>query len=315
MNALALGYFSNPSLVKGKEDLELMEKAYATKKTIKSTHNLAWYYYIDCWGSLEKALGLQKECISMQPKSFYPYFLYGYMLLANNQSVEAIENLEIAHSKHKSREIIHNLGTAYAKSGNFEIAKKYLVEVANKEDIEKISKYNLALVQIKLKQKKEALTIAEEFRQMIVDNSFRFGDIDSFEVAYLYYLLEDYHSAYACCKTCDYNYDLLSWEYVPYLIYKNDIDEFQKLVASEIEEKTNWIIENKDNKEFWEDDTEEEKQEYLAERKSEIIRLTNLEAEFALNKPNIDVNNLYFLESCGCLLFGCSEHNYLKDDE
>ncbi|MEM7714619.1 MAG: hypothetical protein AAF349_13770 [Cyanobacteria bacterium P01_A01_bin.68] len=312
MNALALGYFSNPSLLKGKEDLELMEKAYATKKTIKSTHNLAWFYYLECWGSLEKALGIQKECISMQPKSFYPYFLYGYMLIADNQSLEAIENLEIAYSKHKSREIIHNLGTAYAKSGNFNVAKNYLIEVANDKDIENKSKYNLAIVKIQLVEKEDALKIIKELEKQID----KYDDIDSFAVAYLYYILEDYDTAYSCCKMADWNiYDLFSWEHVPYLIYKNDIEEFKKLVASEIEDKKNWIIENKDNDEFWEDDTEEEKQQYLTECESEITRLTNLEAEFALNKPNIDINNQYLLESCGCLLFGCSEHNNLKCDE
>ena len=312
MNALAIGYLSNPNLLKGKEDLELMEKAYATKKTIKSTHNLAWYYYIECWGSLEKALGIQKECISMQPKSFYPYFLYGYMLLANNQSVEAIENLEIAHSKHKSREIIHNLGTAYAKSGNFNVAKNYLIEVANDKDIENKSKYNLAIVKIQLGEKEDALKIIKELEKQIEKSD----DINSFAVAYLYYLLEDYDKACACCKMPDWNiYDLFSWEYVPYLIYKNDLELFRKTVTAEIENKKTWIKENKDNHEYWEDDTEEEKQQELAERGSEITRLNNLETEFALDKPNIDINNEYLLESCGCLLFGCSEHNNLKDDE
>ena len=312
MNALALGYFSNPSLVKGKEDLELMEKAYATIKTIKSTHNLAWFYYMECWGSLEKALEIQKECMAMEPKSFYPYFLYGYMLLANNQSLDAIKNLEIAYSKHKNRDIIHNLGTAYAKSGNFETAKEYLITATNDKDIENKSKYNLAIVKIQLGEKEDALRIIKELEQQID----KCDDIDSLEVAYLYYLLEDYDKAYACCKMNGWdNYELLGWEYVYYLIYKNDIEEFKKLVASEITNRTNWIIENKDNNEFWEDDTEEEKQEYLAEWESEIIRLTELEAEFALNKPNININNQYLLESCGCLLFGCSEHNNLKCDE
>ena len=312
MNALALGYFSNPSLVKGKEDLELMEKAYATKKTIKSTHNLAWFYYMECWGSLEKALAIQKECMAMEPKSFYPYFLYGYMLLANNQSLDAIKNLEIAYSKHKNRDIIHNLGTAYAKSGNFETAKEYLITATNDKDIENKSKYNLAIVKIQLGEKEDALRIIKELETQVD----KYDDTDSFAVAYLYYLLEDYDSAYVCCKRCDWNhYGLFSWEYIPYLIYKNDIEEFKKLVASEIANRTNWIIENKDNNEFWEDDTEEEKQEYLAEWESEITRLTELEAEFALNKPNININNQYWLESCGCLLFGCCEHNNLKDDE
>ncbi|WP_414623590.1 tetratricopeptide repeat protein [Calothrix sp. CCY 0018] len=104
MNALALGYFENPSLVQDNEDLKLLERAYQTKKTIKSTHNLAWYYYMEFGATLEEAIKIQQECISMSPKSFYPYFLYGCMLLQNNQYSEAIKYLEIAYSKEQKRD-------------------------------------------------------------------------------------------------------------------------------------------------------------------------------------------------------------------
>ncbi|MEO1428176.1 MAG: hypothetical protein AAFV71_03750 [Cyanobacteria bacterium J06633_8] len=312
MNTLAIGYLNNPSLVKDKEDLRLMEKAYATKKTIKSTHNLAWFYFIECWGSLEKALEIQKECISMQPKSFYPYSLYGYLLLANNQPHEAIENLEIAYSKHKSREIIHNLGTAYAQSGNFDIGKEYLIAATNDKDIVNRSKYNLAIVKIQLGEKEDARKIVKELEQEIN----KCEEIDSFEVAYLYYLLNDYHRAYTCCQNCDWNHsDLFSWQHIPYLIYINDIDTYRIIVAGEIDKQENWIKQIKDNHQNWDDYTEEEKQEELVELKSEVLRLSNLEAKFALDKPNININNYYLLESCGCLLFGCEEHGNLQDDK
>ncbi|MGB3757231.1 MAG: tetratricopeptide repeat protein [Rivularia sp. (in: cyanobacteria)] len=316
MNALALGYFENPSLVKDNEDLKLLERAYKTKKTIKSTHNLAWYYFLEFGATLEEAIKIQQECISMNPKSFYPYFLYGCMLLQNNQYSEAIKYLEIAYSKEQKRDIANDLGIAYAKQGIFTSAKNYLTQAVNQEDIENKSKYNLALVQIQLREKKQALAIAEELKQIIIDSSDKFHDIDSFEVAYLYYLLDDDDTAYSCCRMSDWNsYDLFSWECVSYLIYKNNTEVFKKLVASELEKKKTWIKANKDNDDYWEDDTEEEKQQELAERESEITRLTNLEAEFAVDKPNIDINDRYLLESCGCLLFDCPRHDNLKDDE
>lgn len=316
INSLALGYLENPSLVKDNEDLKLLEKAYQTRKTIKSTHNLACYYYIEFGATLARAIEIQQECISMNPKSFYPYFLYGCMLLENNQFLEAIKSLEIAYSKEQIRNIASYLGVAYAKQGNFNKAKDYLIKAANQEDIENKSKYNLAIVQIKLGDKQAALTIVEELKQVIIDGSNRFNDIDAFEVAYLYYLLNDDDAAYSCCKLCDWNhYYLSSWQHVSYLIYKNDIELFQKIINSEIEREKTWIKENKDNDEYWEDDTEEEKQLYLAERESEITRLANLEAEFAIGKPNIDINNQYVLEGCGCLLFDCPQHDNLKDDQ
>jgi len=318
MNELALGYFLNPVSLQDNEDVKLLEKAYHTNKTIKSTHNLAWFYY-EGYGensSLERAIEIQQECISMNPKSYYPYHLYGVLLLINKQYSEAIKYLEIAYSKENCRDIANDLGVAHAILGNFEIAKYYLIKAAKVKDIEYKSKYNLAIAKIQLNEKEDALAIAEEFKKLIIDGVDKFDIIDGFSVAYLYYLLDDKDTAYACCKTCDWNiYDLLSWEFIPYLIYQNDIEVFKRLVASEIENKQTWIKENKDNNEFWEDDTEEEKQEYLAERESEITRLTNLEAEFMSGKPSIDINDSYFLEYCGCLLFGCPEHNNLKDDE
>ena len=318
MNELALAYFNNPNLLQDNEDVKLLEKAYQIKKTVNSTHNLAWFYY-EGYGensSFERAIEIQHECISMNPKSYYPYHLYGVMLLGNKQSSEAITYLEIAYSKEKCRDIANNLGVAYAQQGDFRKANDYLIKAINEKDIENKSKYYLAIVKIQLGEEEDALKIAEEFKQIIIDGVNNSDIIDAFEVAYLYYLLNDYDSAYSCCKMCDWNiYDLFSWEHVPYLIYKNDVELFKKLVASEIENKKNWIIENRNDDEYWKDDTEEEKQQELAEGESEINRLTNLEAEFALGKPNIDINNRYCLEYCGCLLFDCSEHNNLKDDE
>ena len=318
INKLALGYFLNPNLLKDNEVVKLLEKAYQIKKTIKSTHNLAWFYYegYGAAATLERAIEIQQECISMNPKSFYPYQLYGVMLLSNNQCLEAIKYLEIAYSKGKFRDIANDLGVAYAQQGDFQNANDYFIKAINEKDIEYKSKYNLAIAKIQLGKKEDALKIAEEFKQMIIDGVNISDAIDAFEIAYLYYLLNDYDSAYSCCKMCDWNiYDLFSWEHVPYLIYKNDVELFKKLVASEIENKKNWIIENRNDDEYWKDETEEEIQQELAEGESEINRLTNLEAEFALGIPNIDINNRYCLEYCGCLLFDCSEHNNLKDDE
>ena len=319
MNKLALGYLVNPDLLQDNEDVKLLEKVYQTKKTIKSTHNLAWFYYCEGCGENskpERAIEIQQECISMNPKSFYPYRLYGQMLLKNNQPLEAIKYLEIGYSKENCREIANNLGVLYAQQGDLHSCHDYFIKATNEKDIEYKSKYNLAITKIQLGETEGALRITEELKKNIIDGNNGSDDVDYFEVAYLYYLLNDDDSAYSCCKKCDWNYyDLFSWEYVTYLIYKNDLEVFKKLVADQIEKEKNWIKENKDNDEYWEDDTEEEKQQELAQRESHITRLRNLEAEFARNKPNTDVKNQFLLETCGCLLFDCVRHGNLKDDE
>ncbi len=330
MNKLALGYFVNPDLLQDNEDVKLLEKAYQTKKTVKSSHNLAWFYYKG-YGenrSFARAMEIEQECISMNPKSFYPYQLYGQMLLRNNQFLEAIKYLEIAYSKENcryitddlgvtcSKQIANNLGIAYAQQGDLQKSHDYFIKATNEKDIEYKSKYNLAITKIQLGKKEDALIITEEFKKNIVDGNKGSDAVDYFEVAYLYYLLNDYETAYYCCKKCDWSlWNLWSWKHVPYLIFIFDIELFKKLVASKIEEENNWIKDNKDNDEYWQDDTEEEKQQELAEREYEINRLTNLEAEFALGKPNININDSYLLEYCGCLLFDCHMHDHLKDDE
>lgn len=45
INRIAIGYLENPSMLTDNEDLKYFELAYNTKKTIKSSHNLAWYLY------------------------------------------------------------------------------------------------------------------------------------------------------------------------------------------------------------------------------------------------------------------------------
>ncbi|MEM9922865.1 MAG: hypothetical protein AAF915_03790 [Cyanobacteria bacterium P01_D01_bin.50] len=244
----------------------------------------------------------------MNPKS-------GCMLLQNHQPLEAIEPLEIAYSKMPRRDIANNLGIAYANDRNFHKAKYYLIKASNEDDIENISKYNLAIVKIQLEEQEDALEIAGELKQIIADQPLS-DAIDAFEVASLYYLLNDCDRAYSCCKMRDWNiYNLFSWKYIPYLIYKNDLGVFKKLVNDRIEKDKKWIKENKDNDEYWQDDTEEEKRQELAQRESQMTQLMNLEAEFALNKPNIDINNQLLLESSGCLLFDCVRHGNPKDDE
>ena len=339
INSLALGYMENPSLITDNEDLKFLEKAYQTKKTIKSTHNLAWFYYMEFGGSLERAIEIQQECISMNPSSFYPYFLYGCMMLEKNQYSEAIKYLGIAYSKDHSsrensskensskeplREITHNLGTAYAKSGELSQARNYLILASNNQDIECKSKYNLAIVKTLLEEKKNAFNIVEELKQTIIDNGNKFDDVDALDVAYLYYLLEDDKSAYECCLISNWEYyDLFSWEHVPYLIYKFNRETYQKLVESEIQQRNNYIKQINDNHQDWEDYTQEEKQEEIVSLKSQINKLTKLETEFS-QRPNIDirdgtivaaVGDRYIVESCGCLLFGCLRHNNLEDDK
>ena len=84
INKVALGYMNNPDMCSEQEDLDFFEKAYKLKKTIKSSHNLAWQLYFE-YGSEERALKIQEECMSLEPCSSIPYHFYGYRFLSKSR--------------------------------------------------------------------------------------------------------------------------------------------------------------------------------------------------------------------------------------
>ncbi len=92
INQIAIGYFENPSMLTDNEDLKYFELAYSIKKTIKSSHNLAWYLYFE-WSEENRAIEIQKELIEQKPKSFLPYYLLGFMLLEKGDYENALEYL------------------------------------------------------------------------------------------------------------------------------------------------------------------------------------------------------------------------------
>ena len=67
INQIAIGYIENPSMQTDNDELKFFELAYSLKKTIKTTHNLAWYLYFE-WGEQERAIEIQKEKINKNPK-------------------------------------------------------------------------------------------------------------------------------------------------------------------------------------------------------------------------------------------------------
>lgn len=52
INSLAIGYFENDDQKTDKKDFDYFEKAYNLKKTVKSTHNFAWFLYFE-WSEIQ----------------------------------------------------------------------------------------------------------------------------------------------------------------------------------------------------------------------------------------------------------------------
>lgn len=76
LSQIAFYYLSNPD---GDKELEYFKKAYQINPSIKNTHNYAFWAYYE-YGENELALGLFKELMDKNPKSFYPYMAYANLL-------------------------------------------------------------------------------------------------------------------------------------------------------------------------------------------------------------------------------------------
>ena len=321
INSLAIGYFENYDQKTDKEDYDYFEKAYNLKKTIKSTHNFAWFLYFE-WSeiewrwkqdnAIERALEIQNECIGLNPKSYYPYYQFGYMLLDQKKFKEAIPFLVKAYNIEKHRDIIHNIGYCYFQMDEFQTAKESFSQSTTDLDIENRSLYNLALTEWKLNNTEQVKLIADKLSKNIETNVHE--TISGYEIGLLYFLLDDLQQASECLIKQGVNgIDLLDWTDLSYSLYKTNNKLWRDRIDASIDERKKWCEEIASNHKDWSENTEEEKKERLTELENEIkIRQEILTKE--MTRPIQDLNKSLTVEYCGCLLFDCKRHENKTDD-
>jgi len=311
INRVAIGYMENPSMIVDKEDLKYFEKAYKIEKTIKSTNNLAWQLFFE-WGDEDRAFNIQKECIDLKPKSYIPYFLFGYMLLHRKEYKKAIEYLEKAKGKSDSRIINHNIGVAYHRLGNYNKAIEIFANCNIAEDIEFKSLFNLAVSLLMVGDREKLLSTLQLLEKNI---SWNFGDnISGYEIASLYYRIADYKNAMKCAvKQGLDGIDLADWKDIAYSIWNIDKEMYSAQIKKSISEKKTYITEIKNGHEDWEDETDEEKESNVLEFEREIKNLLDLEQSFIIERPESKIDVIE--EYCGCLMFDCKRCGNQSDDE
>lgn len=321
INKLALFYFENYDLKTDKEDFDFFEKAYNLKKTVKSTHNLAWFLYFE-WSEIEwrwkqnnaveHAIQIQAECIGLNPKSYYPYYQYGYMLLDQKKYNDAIPFLDKAFNIEKHRDIIHNVGYCYFQMEEFQKAKDFFTQSATDLDTENKSLYNLALTEWKLNNTEQVMQIANKLYQQIETNVHK--TISGYEIGLLFFLLDDFQKASDCLILQGIDgIDLMDWADLSYSLYITDNKLWRKKFENSITERKKWCLELKSNHDDWSDYTEDEKQERLNELKEEIKKREVILYN-GMPKPSVDISKNVWYEYCGCLLFDCQTHNNKKND-
>jgi tetratricopeptide (TPR) repeat protein len=321
INSLAIGYFENYDQKTNKEDLDYFEKAYSLKKTVKSTHNFAWFLYFE-WSeiewrwkldnAIERAIQIQKECIELNPKSYYPYYQYGYMLLDQRKFKEAIPFLDKAYNIEKQRDIIHNLGCCYFHMDEFQKAKELFSQAATDLDIENRSLYNLALTEWKLNNTEQVKLIADKLSKHIETNVHE--TISGYEIGLLYFQLDDFQRASECIVKQGINgIDLIDWTDLSYSLFKTDNELWNKKINDSIVERKKLCDEIESNHEDWNEYTNDEKKERLTELKAEI-KVIEETLNNGMTKPIQDLSKNVLVEYCGCLLFDCKRHENKKND-
>lgn len=320
INSLAIGYLENHDQKTDKEDYDYFEKAYNLEKTVKSAHNFAWFLYFE-WSerewrwkqdnAIERAFKIQKECIELHPKSYYPYYQYGYMLLDQKKFEEAIPFLTKAYHIEKHRDILHNIGYCYFQMNEFQKAREFFTQSATHLDTENRSLYNLALTEWKLKNTKQVKIIADKLSN--IETEFQ-ETISGYEIGLLYFLLEDYQRATECLvKQGIHGIDLMVWTDLSYSLFKTDNDLWSEMINDSIVKRKKKCDEIENNPQEWSEYTDEEKKELLIELTAEInARQETLNN--GMTKPIQDLSISILDEHCGCLLFDCKRHENRKND-
>jgi tetratricopeptide (TPR) repeat protein len=321
INSVAIGYFENYDQKLDKEDFDHFEKAYNLKKTVKSTHNFAWFLYFE-WSEIEwrwnqdsavgKAFQIQKECLELNPESYFPYYQFGYMHLDQQNYKEALPYLEKANKLENHRDISHNIGFCHFQLGNYEKAKEYFSESITEGDLENKSLFNLALSEFKINNIDQVKNIAEKLSNDIKD--IFLDTIDHYEIGLLFFLLKDFPNASACLIKQGINaVDLFDWKELSYSLYQTNKEAWRKRINQSIQEKEIWIEEINSGHEDWDEDSDEENKKRQTEFRDDIkSRQAMLDNAVVMPIPNL--GDSLKVEYCSCLLFACKQHGNREND-
>ncbi len=310
INLIAIWYSENLEMIQDNEDYLFFEKAYKLKKTVKTTNNFASHLFYECYEN-QQALEVQKECITLKPKSYLPYLFYATTLIEQKEYIKAIDALETSQNKHETWDAEHNLWYCKYMIWDYKSAEKHFLKTSQdkERDNELKSMFWLALVQYKLDNKEntyEILRLMQESKNF--DNA-----INDYDIWILYFLYDDYENAKNNTLKCGMRIDLLDRKELWYSIFISDKQLFLKKINKDIKELQGYIQEIKNSTGIWKDAPDEEKNEDMSKFLTEIMEKENMEKLFE-TKPIVNIDKHLVAEYSWCSIFGCCRHGNPEND-
>ena len=322
LNEIAIFYSENIAigLSPDFQDIRYFEKAYEIEKTIKSTHNLAFYKAYNTRPgeySLDELIRIQQECLSLNPKSHLPYELYAYLMLEKSNYEEASKYYQLAIKKGAtSFHVFHNLGVVYFSLNNFTRSKEYFehsLKIAKESDI---SLYNLAIIYISMGEKTKAVYILKDLENLIVHSKNKCcSEVDLLDLSTLYFSLGDYKKSSALALKNKHTFDFIFYKEATFSLYIENPTIYSKRVENFIAENKETIFEIRNNIEGWEDETDNEKKLALEEARKNIKEYQKMTRDFKTASPKPNLPKEIRTAECECLLFGCMTHGNPENDK
>lgn len=321
INLIAIGYFQVPELNDNYQDYNYFKKAYETKKTIKSINNFSWFLYFE-WSEIEwrlntnngqeRAIEIQKEAIELNPVSYIPYYLLGYMLLDQNKPKEALIHLKMAELKSDRLDIKHNISICYAKMGEYEKSLAYLEKIPLEKDHEYESIFDKAKINILLGQIDKVNEIIKILISKIdyEDSNYH---VDELQLAELCFEIGDFKLASQIIEDYGFtSFGINDWKNLGYSLNQIKPELYNKITDNEIREYKTWINEIENNHEDWSEYSPKENLESINDYNQEIEIREKRKIEF--KKPVTNLKEELLPTYCYCLMFDCRLHENQFDD-
>lgn len=315
LNELENGW-DTPDYLKNKAG-DYFTRAYQLKRTVKSTHNFAWFLFYHS-GEEERGRQVQQQCLALEPRSVYPYYQYGHMLWCHGRYGEAVPYFRAAYEREKDGPILNNMGVCYTEEGDFTNAKACFATVIEAgSDIDDKSTFNLALTEYKLgnvdQAKRLADTLTSRTKEMTDVSPFDLAE-HYLDLADLYFVLGEYRRSFECLSKQGFRWYSRPGDSRSYAIYVSDELLWRKWVHDAMEKRLESIAELSSNDVQWSDWTDEEKQARVSEYQSEIEEWKK-HLQNGFPEPTVDIiDGRLRIADYRCTLFDCTEHQTREDD-